>query len=66
MGYDLAIFFEQVAAIPTGFGLGAQVFPLQQIEVGVMVRAIKLVDADKELREGREILGFGRSNGCAH
>ena len=37
MGHDLAIPFEQVAAIAFAFGLRAQVLPLQQIEVGVMI-----------------------------
>ncbi len=37
VGCDLAIFFKQVAAIAFAFGLLAQVLPLQQVEVSVMV-----------------------------
>ncbi len=58
--------FKQVAAATLPTEPRVEVLPLQQPRVGMKIRRPKLVHADEKLRQGREIVLFGGSEGSSH
>jgi len=60
------ISFQHITAAPIPPNPRTKVLPLQQPRVGVKIQRLKLVHADKELRQGRKIALPGGSESCRH
>lgn|SRR5208282_468968 len=66
MRLNLPVALDQVAAAGFPARFRAQILPVQQLWVGMVVGWVKVVDADEEFCECREIVRFGGSDDRGH